>query len=429
MIHVRSDEGGPPRPCSPSELAAEGGIVQLHAETGVASTEHGPFQPVPLALERDGRLRDELAGEFAVPSLRTWNRVRWVVAVVAAVPFVLLLELDRELVLGHAIGAGRALVDVLLASYVAFELTRRTPRFPGVAAVALVAVGMRWLLVVGRLCWRGVHPTVWLGVGCALAAGAAILAFAPSRERTALELLGKLGITRSEAYAVTRPSEPSPRLLGGAIIAASLLPLFLYALRHAGADLFVQSLGLLAYGVIVPIAVQRSSGEPQKRDGEQEAKIAPAKTLFAIAIGLAFTASMLQGSRLFIDAGTQIAKCVGKLDDAARQLSLREAAEVARRIADARASTMLGVMTVAVVPLAEERVYRGLLMDALVRKYGKSYGLFASAAAFGIAHLGVYEVALWQTVLLGIGFGLAYAEGGIVASFAVHAIWNLLQLV
>ncbi|AKU97263.1 hypothetical protein AKJ09_03927 [Labilithrix luteola] len=379
---------------------------------------------MPVALERDASLRDTFAAALAIPSLRAWNRVRWLVALVAAIPLVLLLELDRELVLKHAIGSGRALVDVLLASYVVFELTRRTPRFPGVAAAALVAVGMRWLLVVGRLCWRGVHWTVWLGLGCALIATTAILAFAPSRERTALELLGKLGISRSEAYAVTRPSEPPPRLLGGAIIAASLLPLFLYALRHAGAGLFVQSIGLLAYGVIVPIFVRRSSGEAPEREG----KLAPAKTLFAVALGLVFTAAMLQGSRLFIDAGTQIAQCAGKLDDAARQLSLREAAEVARRIADARATTMLGAMTVAVVPLAEERVYRGLLMDALVRKYGKSYGLFASAAAFGIAHLGVYEVALWQTLLLGIGFGLAYAEGGIVASFAVHALWNLLQL-
>lgn len=421
---MRSDEGGPPRPCSPGELAADGGILQLRAETPIASSEHGPFEPVPVALERDAHLRDRFAGTFEIPSLRAWNRVRWVVAVVAAVPLLLLLELDRELVAGHAIGAGRVLVDVLLASFIAFELTRRTPRFPGVAAVALGAVGMRWLLVVGRLCWRGVHPTVWIGLGCAIAGGAAILAFAPSRERTALELLGKLGISRSEAYAVTRRPEPSPRLLGGAIIAASILPLFLHALRHAGAGLLVQSIGLLAYGIVVPVAVQRTSGEAPEPSGP----VTLVKTLFAVALGLAFTAGMLQGSRLFIDAGTRIAQCVGKLDDATRQLSMREAAEVARRIADARASTMLGVMTVAVVPLAEERVYRGLLMDVLVRKYGKSYGLFASAAAFGIAHLGVYEVALWQTVLLGIGFGLAYAEGGIVASFAVHAIWNLLQL-
>ena len=41
---------------------------------------------------------------------------------------------------------------------------------------------------------------------------------------------------------------------------------------------------------------------------------------------------------------------------------------------------------------------------------------------------GIYEIALYQTVLLGVGFGLAYAEGGLVAAFVVHALWNLLNV-
>ena len=31
-----------------------------------------------------------------------------------------------------------------------------------------------------------------------------------------------------------------------------------------------------------------------------------------------------------------------------------------------------------------------LLMNVLVRRFGFTYGLFASAAAFGVAHVGVY---------------------------------------
>jgi membrane protease YdiL (CAAX protease family) len=67
-------------------------------------------------------------------------------------------------------------------------------------------------------------------------------------------------------------------------------------------------------------------------------------------------------------------------------------------------------------------------MDVLVRKYGGAYGLFASAVVFGIAHTGSYDVALYQTVLLGIAFGVAYAEGGIVAAIAAHAAWNVTKL-
>ena len=67
-------------------------------------------------------------------------------------------------------------------------------------------------------------------------------------------------------------------------------------------------------------------------------------------------------------------------------------------------------------------------MDVLVRRYGLTLGLFVSAAVFGFAHAGVYEIALYQTVLLGLGFGIAYAEGGLIAAFAVHAVWNLLNL-
>jgi membrane protease YdiL (CAAX protease family) len=89
---------------------------------------------------------------------------------------------------------------------------------------------------------------------------------------------------------------------------------------------------------------------------------------------------------------------------------------------------MLALMTTAVMPLVEERIYRGVLMKTLVRRYGMTYGLFASSAAFGLAHVGVYELALYQTALLGIGLGIAYAEGGLVAAFVVHATWNLLNL-
>ena len=86
------------------------------------------------------------------------------------------------------------------------------------------------------------------------------------------------------------------------------------------------------------------------------------------------------------------------------------------------------VLTSIVFPFVEERIYRGLLQDALVRKYGFAYGLFAAAIVFGVAHLGVYQFALYQTALLGLGFGVAYLEGGLLAAFIAHATWNLILL-
>jgi membrane protease YdiL (CAAX protease family) len=136
----------------------------------------------------------------------------------------------------------------------------------------------------------------------------------------------------------------------------------------------------------------------------------------------------MNGSHHFFDAGAELARCTGRLDDEARRMLAREAEEIARGVDGVRASASAILMAVGIAPLVEERIYRGLLMNALVRKYGASYGLFASAVVFGVAHVGVYQLALYQTVLLGVAFGFAYAEGGVLAAFTVHAAWNLSRL-
>ena len=239
--------------------------------------------------------------------------------------------------------------------------------------------------------------------------------------------MGKLGIARSEANAVKaqRAGEVASPLVVAAVGAAAGLPLLLWILRSGGAGVWIQATAFVAYAVVVPAVLLRGDRAPSAalRRARRDAC-----DLFAIALGLVLTASLLHGTHQFFDAGGELARCTGRLDEATRRLLAAEASELARRVASVRASTALVLMTTAVMPLAEERIYRGLLMNVLVRKYGFTYGLFASAAAFGVAHVGVYELALYQTVLLGIGFGLAYAEGGLVAAFVVHAVWNLLNV-
>jgi membrane protease YdiL (CAAX protease family) len=436
VVHVRTDGDAPSRTCEPSELVAEGGTLTVRAETLISRTGEAPFAPLAIALEHDAPLRDDMAKAIPVPSLTAWSRARFVVLALVAAPLLLLVELDRELVSKHLLGPGRLLVDLLLAAYVVFELTRRTPRMPAVAGAAMLAVSMRWFLVATRLCGSGVHPAVWGAAALSVATALAILARAPSRGRVALELLAKLGITRSEANAVKARAEvvPPGSLLVAAAAAAAGLPLVLFVLRRSGAGVWVQAAAFVAYGLVVPAIVLRRdtrSVPPVTHVAEAAAsdpRRAVFRAVFAIVLGLVLTASLLHGTHQFFDAGGELARCTGRLDDATRRLLAAEATELSRRVAWVRASTALVLMTTAVMPLAEERIYRGLLMNVLVRKYGFTYGLFASSLAFGVAHVGVYELALYQTVLLGIGFGLAYAEGGLVAAFVVHAVWNLLNV-
>jgi len=441
VVHVRTDgEGGSAasHTCEPSALVAEGGSHRVQADTLISRTGEGPFAPVAVALEHDAPLRDEVAASIPVPSIVAWSRARLVVLALAALPLLMLVELDRELVWKDQLGPGRLVVDLLLASYVVFELTRRTPRMPAVAGAAMLAVSMRWFLVATRLCGKGVHPAVWGAAALSVGTAFAIFARAPSRERAALELLDKLGISRSEANAVkaARVAVPSSALVFAAAVAAAGLPLLLFVLRRSGAGVWAQAAAFVAYGAVVPALVMRGDRHGARapgatsatKRGATEARASVVRALFAIALGLVLTASLLHGSHQFFDAGGELARCTGRLDEASRRLLAAEAAELARRVASVRASEALVLMTTAVMPLAEERIYRGLLMNVLVRRYGFTYGLFASAAAFGVAHVGVYELALYQTVLLGVGFGLAYAEGGIVAAFVVHAVWNLLNV-
>jgi len=433
VVYVRNDGDSAVQGCAPNELLADGGTVAARADTLISRTAEGPFAPLAVALERDDALRDDVATAITVPSLAAWSRTRLVVLALAVVPLLMLVELDRELAGKGLLGTGRLLADVLVAAYVVFELTRRTPRMPAVAGAAMLSVAMRWFLVTTRLCGKGVHPAVWAAAGLSVLAAVAILARAPSRARVALELMGKLGISRSDANAVKarRATDVPGALVMAAVAAAAGLPLVLWLLRRGGTSVWMQATAFVAYAVIVPAVVLRGDAGAKRAAKEARGVLVRAdvlRALFAIALGLVLTASLLHGTHQFFDAGGELARCTGRLDEATRRLLAAEASELARRVASIRASTALVLMTTAVMPLAEERIYRGLLMNVLVRKYGFTYGLFASAAAFGVAHVGIYELALYQTVLLGIGFGLAYAEGGLVAAFVVHAVWNLLNV-
>lgn len=73
------------------------------------------------------------------------------------------------------------------------------------------------------------------------------------------------------------------------------------------------------------------------------------------------------------------------------------------------------------VSLTEELLFRGYIQGGLQRLLGhESLALFAAALLFGLAHLG----AGWQWFCLarlaGIGYGLAYRRGGLMAAVLCH---------
>ncbi|HEY8073958.1 MAG TPA: CPBP family intramembrane glutamic endopeptidase [Labilithrix sp.] len=418
MIHVRTD-GATTRACEPGELVAEGGAVKITAETPIALGADGPFESAAIAIERDGALRDAIADAIPTPSTTAWRRLRWPVLAAAAIPLLMLLELDRELA-----SRGRIAVDAAIALYVAWELTRRTPRLPGVAAACSAAAAVRFALYASKLCGKNVSVLVWAGMLLSGAAAATIAARAPSRARVCLELLAKLGISRSEAFAARLPPIASGRAVAAAVASAIALPVVVALVRRNGVGLEGQCVVLVSYAVLVPIAVRRVTAEA----APVSTALDPRRTLLAIGAGFALAAAFATGAHAFFDTGAELARCTGHLDAEAKRALAAEADEIARSLAAARGSSTMLALTLAVVPLVEERIYRDVLMNTLVRKYGAAYGLFASAIVFGVAHAGVYHVALYQPVLLGLAFGVAYAEGGLLAAFTVHAAWNLALL-
>ncbi len=425
VVYVMRPDGAPERH-SPTDLLAEGGSVRVTVDTEIALSEEGPFEPLATAIEKNGPLRDALARDIAIPSLRGYARSRVVLLTANVIPMAMLLELDRELVTAQHASVGRVVVDVILVAFVIYELSRRTPRMPGICATALAAIALRWALVATRLCGRDVHLLVYAAAALPAVSAVFLAANVPSRARVALELFGKLGITRSQLFTATQGTDPPGALVAAAVACAAGLPAALHLTRMLGIGLFGQAAVFVAFAAIAPIVARRATEPDAPVEGARS--ISPVRILLATAVGLALTAAIVTAARLFFDTGSELARCVDRLDLETKIDRAAESAELARAIAKVRADATLAIMTSVVFPLAEERIYRGLLQDVLTRKYGRSYAVFAASLAFGVAHLGVYHVALYQTVLLGVGFGVAYIEGGLVAAFVVHAIWNMLQL-
>jgi len=93
---------------------------------------------------------------------------------------------------------------------------------------------------------------------------------------------------------------------------------------------------------------------------------------------------------------------------------------------DGYALTMRIILTCVFVPLAEEYVFRGVLFGFL-KRYGLMYGVFASAALFGIAHSSPSQSVYAFVFGLFSAFLTAYT-GNIKTSVLYHGMNNLISV-
>ena len=387
----------------PTELKSRAGSL-------VATREAGPFVALADAPSVPA-IRDRIARAFDVDAVRRWRRVRpWLL--LGLFPVVALADLERELIaIGTTGVAGRLVSDLLLAAFLVSELARPLPRHPRTWAIASLAIAARYAYMITALCGHAL-PLFWLGLSLSLLAAA--LAFATMPTPRALE--------RQVRAALDVPAPaPSPieAPLAFPLAAALALPALTFATR-AAFGLVVSGLVFVIAGLALPFFSKTAAST--KRTWLEIADGAS----FGLAASIAFTRLV----HYTIIATAEALRCnaPATYEAIARPLLERQGGEIARGVASARTQLFVLVLAVALVPVVEERVFRGMLQRALRSRTTPARAITAASSVFTLAHLGVYRAALHQTFLVGLAFGAAYEEAGILAAIIAHALYNAAQL-
>src|SRR5262249_54367429 len=160
-----------------------------------------------------------------------------------------------------------------------WELTRRTPRLPAIAASALASIAMRWALAAARLCANHVHPAVWAAIGLAALAAVAILARAPTRGPMALRILDKPAASGPESLAAKALPSPPSRLFFASLVAAAGVPCLLFVMQRVAVGIVIEGVVFVAYAIAAPLVVRRFDPAPPTNAPLSR------RTLFAIAAG------------------------------------------------------------------------------------------------------------------------------------------------
>ncbi|MBP1633277.1 MAG: abortive infection protein [Acidobacteria bacterium] len=110
---------------------------------------------------------------------------------------------------------------------------------------------------------------------------------------------------------------------------------------------------------------------------------------------------------------------------------VQEVVQIVDEAADPGTRAAVVITAVVLAPLAEELVFRGVLLRALARRYPGWPAAFGSAAAFALAHLLDANAGLAVPAFLVMGLVLArlvQASGRLGGAVATHAGFNLLSV-
>ena len=415
----RSARNGELEGRSPSNDDSEEGAVEAiipkelksRANAEVAAREAGPFVAFAEAPSVPA-IRDRVARSLDVDAVRRWRRARpWLL--IGLFPVVALADLERELIAMGTTGVGgRLLADLVLAVFLVSEIARPLPRHPRTWAIASLAIAARYAYMIAALCGHAL-PLFWLGLS--LSTLAAALAFATMPTPRALEREVR------DALQVPAPAaSPTNAPITIPLAIAIALPAITFATR-AAFGLVVSGIAFVALGLALPF-LSKTKQSAQKR------------TWLEIADGAAFGLVAALALTRFVHYTTiaiaEALRCSAPAtyDAIARPLLERQGGEIAHAVASARTQIFVLVLAVALVPVIEERVFRGLLQRALRTRTTSSRAITAASGVFTLAHLGVYRAALHQTFLVGLAFGAVYEESGLLAAIIAHALYNAAQL-
>ena len=410
----------------------------VSSEDCLSLRESDPFVPVGVDLDRNDALREVLLEAFPNSRAHRYRRRR-LVLYLCLVPTLLLVLFDLDMV---GVGLSRAVaalaMDCFCASVVAVDIARPIARNPHMMAAVFGATALRFVHMAAARCG---DSSCFLPLACALLAVAgslSVLAMSPSPRALADHVRSALAM----APPTLLPPTTAPgfyRYIVYAIAAACLLPFMLWFLDVHEASLGLQLAVFACFAVVVPyvgrVVVGRDS--PLNRDIVAGALGAPVGSFRssarvriracarAVAAGLSclvLSFALVRGCQAGIEILAAAQQCVADKPSVARALLDAQRAE-AGGAALPKASWLL--LTVVLVPIAEELVYRGLVQHALRRRVKRRVAIGLSATLFGLAHLLVFPMSVHQTVLLGLSFGIAYERAGILASILTHMLWNL----
>lgn len=98
----------------------------------------------------------------------------------------------------------------------------------------------------------------------------------------------------------------------------------------------------------------------------------------------------------------------------------------------AEISLPLLFITVTVLPIFEEWIFRGILLEEIARRTRSRFtGLITSALIFAVFHLsnpGMYPASVIPMTVGGLILGMCYLLGGLASAIACHSLYNALLI-